>query len=291
MICWPVPAVTNSPAALSMAAHHGPRLIPRHRRGEWRTSRNALAPTMKHAAKARYTNAFQSMHDVLLVSDSGDVAAACGVAARRGNHRARGWQCGSGVAAPVDWAAASALPFVAAASESTCPPPGTGLPISVRSEDVPLVTSPGRRQRPNGSPLGCRCARSPARRRRDRLQDGADAHRRMAAQRPGPPGVHADVAGEVRAFAQAATAAVTAPPGPVAAGRALPRCVVGCAATRGGCPAGEPPRGARPGAQGSSTVPARVKKWSDLMALLKSGVLDPSSVRNFRWKRLPRLSE
>ena len=33
---------------------------------------------------------------------------------------------------------------------------------------------------------------------RDRVQDGADAHRRMAAQRPRPPRVHADVAGEVR---------------------------------------------------------------------------------------------
>ena len=29
----------------------------------------------------------------------------------------------------------------------------------------PLVTSPGRRRRPTGSPPGCRCARSPARRR------------------------------------------------------------------------------------------------------------------------------
>ena len=33
---------------------------------------------------------------------------------------------------------------------------------------------------------------------RDRVPDGADARRRMAAERPGPPGVHADVAGEGR---------------------------------------------------------------------------------------------
>ena len=33
---------------------------------------------------------------------------------------------------------------------------------------------------------------------RDRVPDGADAHRRMAAQRPRPPRVHADVAGEGR---------------------------------------------------------------------------------------------
>jgi len=35
---------------------------------------------------------------------------------------------------------------------------------------------------------------------RDRVSDGADAHRRMAAERPGPPGVHPDVAGENRGF-------------------------------------------------------------------------------------------
>jgi hypothetical protein len=43
----------------------------------------------------------------------------------------------------------------------------------------------------------------------------------MAAERPGPPGVHADVQEKVEAFTQAAMAAATAPPGPVAAGRAL----------------------------------------------------------------------
>ena len=71
-------------------------------------------------------------------------------------------------------------------------------------------------------------------------------------------------------------AAATAPPGPVAAGRALApvrRRVRGNARRLSRRVSRRAELDLQ--AQGSSTVPAQVKKWSELMALLKSGVLDP----------------
>ena len=79
------------------------------------------------------------------------------------------------------------------------PRPAPARPASVGSQDVPLSSRhPGavgdRLDRPLDADV--RDRRHGA--ARDRVSDGADAHRRMAAQRPGPPRVHADVAGEGR---------------------------------------------------------------------------------------------
>jgi len=79
------------------------------------------------------------------------------------------------------------------------PPPGIGGPASVGSGDVPLSSRhPGavgdRLDRPLDADVRDRLHGAA----RDRVPDGADAHRRMAAQRPGPPGVHTDVARESR---------------------------------------------------------------------------------------------
>ena len=55
----------------------------------------------------------------------------------------------------------------------------------------------------------------------DRVPDGADAHRRMAAQRRDRREYTRMWQEKVEAFTQAAMAAATSAPGPVAAGRAL----------------------------------------------------------------------
>ena len=55
----------------------------------------------------------------------------------------------------------------------------------------------------------------------DRVPDGAGAHRRMATERPGPPGVHADVAGEGRGLHTGGDGRGDRGTRPVAAGRAL----------------------------------------------------------------------
>jgi len=107
---------------------------------------------------------------------------------------------GLGVAAAVDWAAARAAPaFRGRSIRSGQAPPGIGGPASVGSGDVPLSSRhPGavgdRLDRPLDADVRDRLHGAA----RDRVPDGADAHRRMAAQRPGPPGVHTDVARESR---------------------------------------------------------------------------------------------
>ena len=63
--CWPAPAVTNCPAVLSMPAHHGSRLIPRHRRDEWRTFEKCAHSANNIRRNCLYTNAFQSTQDVI----------------------------------------------------------------------------------------------------------------------------------------------------------------------------------------------------------------------------------
>jgi len=74
---------------------------------------------------------------------------------------------GLGVAAAVDWAAARAAPAFRGRSIRSGQAPARHRRAGLRRLGgcPPLVTSPGRRRRPTGSPPGCRCARSPARRR------------------------------------------------------------------------------------------------------------------------------
>jgi hypothetical protein len=57
--CWPAPAVTNCPAVLSVPAHHGSRLIPRHRRDEWRTFEKCAHSANNMRRNCLYINAFQ----------------------------------------------------------------------------------------------------------------------------------------------------------------------------------------------------------------------------------------
>jgi hypothetical protein len=90
---------------------------------------------------------------------------------------------------------------------------------------------------------------------RNRVQDDADAHGRLASQRPRPPAIRADVAGETVAFTQAATTSATAPPDPVSTGRILTPVRRRVRGNAGGCPAGEP---TAPSDQGDSGSARRV---------------------------------
>jgi hypothetical protein len=88
--------------------------------------------------------------------------------------------------------------FRAAQSGAAKPrPPGTGRAAAVGFGDVPLSS------RASGAvgvgldrPLDANVRNRLHGTACDRVPDDADAHRRMASQRPGPPGIHADVAGE-----------------------------------------------------------------------------------------------
>jgi len=146
--------------------------------------------------------------------------------------------------------------------------PAPAGPASVGSEDVPLSSRhPGalgvRLDRPLDADV--RDRRHGA--ARDRVQDGADAHRRLAAQRPRPPGVHADVAGESRGLHAGGDGRgdrATRPghgragpdPGASSGARQRPAAVPRIAARRGRpaeVSARSRPSGAQPQPHGSST--------------------------------------